>query len=38
MELELHGLQSNFIVLLKKNMKLNVPVHAPLQQQHAQPT
>lgn len=32
MELVLHGLQLNFMVLSQKNMKLIMPVHAPLQQ------
>jgi len=32
MELVLHDLQSNFMVLLQKNMKPIMPVHAPLQQ------
>lgn len=32
MEPVLNGLQSNFMVLLQKNMKPIVPVHAALQQ------
>jgi hypothetical protein len=32
MELAMLGLQSNFMVLVRKNAKLMEPVHAPLQQ------